>query len=122
MSMHSRPIMLFGVNTKDIGIKPEYWQGYGDKDIPDDIEPRYDDINDFIDEAIDDWRIGCEENEYDTYIGVFPCYEWQVTSDKPFKNANEARQHIAKALAPYCNSTEEEIAKACDYIEDTYCG
>ena len=70
MSMCNYPIMLFGVDTDDIKIKPEYWQSYGDRDIPDGIEPMYEELDDFIDQEINDDRIGCEANEYNSYIGI----------------------------------------------------
>ena len=121
MSMCNYPIMLFGVDTDDIKIKPEYWQSYGDRDIPDGIEPMYEELDDFIDQEINDDRIGCEANEYNSYIGILSGYDWQNLGE-PIASEDEARRYIAKALAPFCNDTEEEIAEKCKYIEDTYCG
>lgn len=120
MSMCVYPIMIFGVSTNDVDIKKEYWMPRIPDNMPKSEWPAYEDFSEFA-ELVEDGCVSYETAEDANYIGIFPHYEWNMPA-KPFKSKEEAAAHIAKVLAPYCNNTEEEIAKACHVIEDTYCG
>lgn len=124
MSMKDYPIMMFGVNTDDINIKPRYWMPWDElQKLPENApRPQYEEFDDFVDCAINDYDIACESNDDSYYIGIFPRYDWQSVAGHKFKTETEAAKYLAKALAPFCDKSEAEIEAACDYIEDTYCG
>ena len=122
MSMRDYPIMMFGVNACDIGIKPEYWMPW-DKTTEDAEPPKYDSLYDFVENAVNDFYIVCDGNEYNDYIGIFAGYEWNMPANKRvFDTKEEAAKHIAEKLAPFCKKSEAEIESLCTYIEDTYFG
>lgn len=120
MSMHAYPIMMFGIDLEHFHIKKEWCN-----DTDDDIKPKYDNRCDFLNEEFC-YKYGIieyESNEYADYLGIPACQAWQHTDEeKAFKDKDDAAKYIAHKLAPYFEESEEEIAKACDYIEDTYCG
>ena len=119
MSMQEYPIMMFGVDAADIDIKPEYWMPW--EEIKEDTPPpEYDDIYDFVEDEINDPYICCLFNEYNNYIGIRPCYEWELPDKKVFRSKEDAADYIAKKLAPFCDKSEAKIKAVCDYIEDTY--
>lgn len=127
MSMRTYPIMMFGVNAADVSIKKEFFNPkfWVDESIPESEKPKYEGITDFLDGEISEsdigWAAGDDNDPGCYYIGIHAGYAWQASKSMP-QTEEAAREYIANALAPFCNSTKQEIMDACDYIETTYCG
>lgn len=116
MSMSYYPIMMYGVSDEDIDIKEE-WLSNSDENA------KYCDFDEFFDgELGDDGILGYAIGEEIAYIGIWASQAWNMSAMEKGFSEDDAKAYIAKALAPYCNNTEEEIAAACHEIEDTYYG
>lgn len=99
-----------------------YFFGVNVKYAPPQVKEGYANANGVIDCAEDfaaivkDPLIYGGDDIFGRMVGLKPDFAWEIPEEmKLLRTEDAARKYIAEALAPYFDSTEEEIADACVY-------